>query len=291
MKKIVSILLLLLFFQTSIHSVELEDLNMPKSPANRLGVSDKPENKVEIKKITNNKDKKQSGTKKTSQTKEIGAYNKTYADISLKKIALDISDELSEEESVIYADLSTLWIAAAKNSETIQYAIFKLSNPDENKPDESTLKKIIRPVASLSSIAGTAFAGNPFLASGAMIGGGLLGAISSDDKDTNYRFTKVNDANMVLLVQKIENLQKRLLDLYIDYKTKQHVYEMAFENVQKREKIFQNMQDKSKEEIILADVYLRNSQNFMEKAKSDYLVSKNVLEQLVGANAVKELED
>ena len=61
---------------------------------------------------------------------------------------------------------------------------------------------MLKPIASFSSIAGTALSANPYMASGALIGGGLLNAFTSGDKDANYKFTKINDADMVLLVKK-----------------------------------------------------------------------------------------
>jgi hypothetical protein len=169
--------------------------------------------------------------------------------------------------------------------------MYKLSNPDEDKPDDNMLKKIVKPLASFSTIAGTAFAANPFLASGALMGGNLMGVLASDDKQLNYKFTKVTDADMVILVRKIDELQKRLLLLYVDYKTKQEIYDMALKNVEKREIICEEMQDKSKEEIILADVYYRNAQNFANKAKHDYAASRTILKQLVGERALLQIEN
>ncbi len=116
---------------------------------------------------------------------------------------------MDTESPEILSDLSILYNSAVQKSETIKYAIYKLSNPEDNKPNESAIKKrILKPIASFSSIAGTALSANPYMASGALIGGGLLNAFSTSDKEANYKFTKVNDADMVLLVKKIDELQK-----------------------------------------------------------------------------------
>ena len=45
-----------------------------------------------------------------------------------------------DEKEEILTDLSDMWVVVAGNSETLQYTIYKLSNPDENKPDESIIK-------------------------------------------------------------------------------------------------------------------------------------------------------
>lgn len=286
MKKLIPLILLALFIQNPSYSIGYDELNLERPLHNRLGIGETPENNYEIKSITENKTEKKEDVKK-----EISNYDLNYADLSLKRIAIDISDEVEEEQATILEDLSTLWVAAAQKSETLQYTIYKLSNPDAEKPTEGILRKIVRPIASFSTIAGTAFSANPFMASGALIGGNLLNALTSNTaQEINYQFSKVNDADMVLLVRKIDDLQKKLLNLYIDFKTKEKIYEMSLENLDKREKIYKSMQDKSKEELILADVYYRNAQNAATKAKNEYHASKTILEQLVGTEAVKSIQ-
>ena len=40
------------------------------------------------------------------------------------------------------SDLSLLWQGARTQSDTINFALYKLANPDADKPDKSTVKKI-----------------------------------------------------------------------------------------------------------------------------------------------------
>ena len=287
MKKIAFLLLSFILLQLSAYSIGYDELNLERPLHNRLGIGETPENNYEIKSNAQNSTQE----KKEEVKKEISTYDLNYADLSLKRIAIDISDEIEEEQSTILEDLSTLWVAAAQKSETLQYTIYKLSNPDADKPNESLIKKIVKPIASFSTIAGTTFAANPFMASGALIGGNLLSALTSNaSQEINYQFSKVNDADMVLLVRKIDDLQKKLLNLYIDFKTKERVYKMSLDNLDKREKIYKSMQNKTKEELILADVYYRNAQNAASKAKNEYYASKTILEQLVGSEAVSEIQ-
>ena len=285
MKKMIPLILLLFFIQNPGYSIGYDELNLERPIHNRLGVGETPEKNYEVKSTTENKTEKKEEVKK-----EISNYDINYADLSLKRIAIDISDEIEEDQATILEDLSTLWVGAAQKSETLQYTIYKLSNPDAEKPNDNIIKKIVKPIASFSTIAGTAFSANPFMASGALIGGNLLSALTSNTtQEINYQFSKVNDADMVLLVRKIDDLQKKLLNLYVDFKTKERVYEMSLENLDKREKIYQSMQNKSKEELILADVYYRNAQNAASKAKNEYYASKTILEQLAGVDAVKSI--
>ncbi len=216
--------------------------------------------------------------------------NASYADLSLKKLAQDVSYELDLDEAKTASDLSILWAATTERSETMKYTIYKLSNPDEDKPNQSTIKKILKPIANFSSLAGASVAGDPYMATGALIGGGLINAFMKDDKEYNYKFSKVSDADMVLLVRKIDDLQKKLLDLYTDYKTKEQLAKMTEENFKKREEIYLNSQNKSKEELVIADVYYRNAKTSAQRAKDEYLTSRAILENLVGLEALNQIE-
>ena len=281
--------ILLVLFSMAIlpsHSLMLESLNYPMPPANRLGVGQNPEAPFsEVKTVNEGK------TVMSSSGIKQAAYDSSYADLSLKRLADDVSYDLNIESADLLADLQLLWAAAAQRSETIKYTIYKLSNPDEDKPNENILKKIIKPIASFSTIAGTALSSNPYMATGALIGGGLLGAITRDDKELNYKFTKVNDADMVLLVRKIDDLQKKLLNLYIDYLTKKEIMAMTLDNLEKRREIYDKSQNAPREELIIADVYYRNAQNAAKKAESEFWASRMILENLVGTEVLAQIEN
>lgn len=282
-KKALIVLALFAFALQNASAITLNELNYPMPYANRLGVGSEPESKFsEIKPVNDSK----TVTKTKPHINDL-----TYADLSLKRLADDVSYDLNIESADLLSDLQVLWNAAAQRSETIKYTIYKLSNPEENKPNEGIIKKIIKPIASFSTIAGTALSSNPYMASGALIGGGLLNAFTKDDKEINYKFTKVNDADMVLLVRKIDDLQKRLLNLYIDYLTKKEVMAMTLDNLEKRREIYENSQHSPREEVIIADVYYRNAQNAAKKAESEFWASRTILENLVGTEVLAKIEN
>lgn len=290
-KKILPLLLLTL----SCQAITLNELTEPMPLEGRLSNTDKVESRT-IKIEQKIEQRKAELVSKQNATVEIETVaseniNSNYADLSLKRLADDISYELDEDSSKINYDLSILWNATINRSETMKYAIYKLSNPDEDKPSESSVKKILKPLANFSSIAGASVAGNPFAATGALIGGGLANAFMKDDKEVNYRFSKVSDADMVLLVRKIDTLQKKLLDLYADYKTKQQLLAMTQENYKKREEIYQLSQNKTQEELVIADVYYRNAKTNMQRAQDEYNTSRAILENLVGNEALKKIEE
>ena len=128
----------------------------PAQFSGRLGIGDSIENKKEIQAKKNKKESKIETIAKTSDTKGL-----TYADLSLKQISKDVTGEMDTESPEILSDLSILYNSAVQKSETIKYAIYKLSNPEDNKPNESAIKRILKPIASFSSIAGTALSANP----------------------------------------------------------------------------------------------------------------------------------
>ncbi|GBF22607.1 hypothetical protein tpqmel_0011 [Candidatus Gastranaerophilus sp. (ex Termes propinquus)] len=282
-KKLIFFLMLLTL---PARALTLEQLNSPAPPQARLGTGAVPE-KIII-------NAKAPEGKKTAATKKAdipeGQRELTFKDLSLRKIADDIAYDLELEQDVVLGDLALLWAAAAQNSETVKYTIYKLSNPDENKPKDSVIKKIVRPIASFSTIAGTAFANNPFVASGALIGGNLMGALTSSSDEVNYKFTKVKDADMVVLIRRIDDLQKRLMLLYMDYTTKKQVSEMAAENLKIRETAAKSTSGKSREQILIADAYFRSAQSFAGKANSEYMAARNILGQLVGTKVLEEIE-
>ena len=297
------ILFLLFITQTSL-ALTLDEVNIPRALEGRMSNTDKVESNKDIKKelktqkaqFVQDVDKTDDEVKAENDNPEIEAKTANtaganYADLSLKRLASDVAIELDMDSGKINSDLSILWAATMERSETMKYTIYKLSNPDEDKPDESTIKKIIKPLANISSLAGASLSADPFVATGALIGGGLINAFTKDDKEVNYRFSKVSDADMVLLIRKIDGLQKKLLDLYIDYKTKQQLANMTEENLKKREDIYKLSQNKSKEELVIADVYYRTAKTNAQRAQDEYLTSRAILENLVGLEALKQIEE
>ena len=191
MKKLLAVFA---FLSLNAFAIDLSDLTAPMPWVGTLSNTDKVESRtIKIEQKIEQRKAELISEKKQEEivAQEINTVNSNYADLSLKRLANDISYELDEDSAKINSDLAVLWNATLNRSETMKYAIYKLSNPDEDKPNESTMKKILKPIANFSSIAGASVAGNPFAATGALIGGGLANAFMKDDKELNYRFSKV----------------------------------------------------------------------------------------------------
>lgn len=264
-------------------SMDYEDLNSIKDPAYRVGTSDGIEKKAEFDKQT----------LETKITKEADSYNEieklTYADLSIKKISKEISQDLDMDYDDMMQDLSMLWQGAATKSDIIKFALYKLANPDKDKPDEKSVKKVLQSIASMSTLIGAGM-GNAALSGTSFIGGNVLGIMSQDDKTINYKYTKVNDADMIILVRKIDDLQQKVVNRYYEYLTARKLVEMTTKMAQQRYQNYQLSQNGEKDLILITDAYYRESLDIQMKARSDFYSKRASLEQLVGNETFKQFE-
>lgn len=287
MKKQISTLFLILLCAflnvLSTFAMEYDDLKSIKDPAYRVGSSNEVEQKSDFNKQAID----------TETAKEIDPFENieklTYADLSIKKISKEISQELDVDYDDMMQDLSLLWQGAATNSDIIKFALYKLSNPDKDKPDEKSIKKVLQSIASMSTLLGAGI-GNPVLAGGSFIGGDMLGIMSQDDKAINYKYTKVNDADMIILVRKVDDLQQKVVNKYYDYMTANKLLDMTTKMAQQRYQNYQLAQKGSKELILITDAYYRESLDVQMKARSDFYSKRAALEQLVGNETFKQFE-
>lgn len=285
MKKFIALLLFLVFIQLpSFANMQLEDMKEVKDLFYRFGTSDVPEVKIdfEIQPVVQPVVQKEVTVKDTQSL--------TYADLSIKKMSLEISKELDIDYNDMLADLSLLWQGAATRSDTIKFAIYKLSNPDKDKPDSGAVKKVLSTIAGMSTFVG-AGTGNPVLASAALIGGNTLGIMSQDTKALNYKYTQVTDADMIILVRKVEELQQRVVDMYYDYLAARELYNMTSEMVTKSHINYMAAQNLSKEIVLITDTFYREALDQQQKARGNFFEKRSRLEQLVGNDIFKEFEE
>ena len=285
--KILTVVILAQFFISPLsQAITLEEISQPLPPANRLGVGSTPENAYKV----SDADKKLSSKEASLDKNSEAVKDITYADLSLKKISKEISDDLELDSAEVLEDVKLLWIGAAQNSETIKFIIYKLSNPDEDKPNESIVKKIIQPVSTVGSLAGIGI-GNPIAAVSSIMGSSILGSMSVDDKDLNYKFSKVNDADMVVLIRKVEELQRKIMNYYFDYMAAREALMRSDELVSKRRNIFMSAQHMSDDQVIMIDAFYREALNKQSQLRSDFLSKRSALEQIVGMDVMAQFED
>ena len=282
MKKL--ILLLAILMLPKAFAIEMEDVTTLRDSAYRVGTSDEVEIKYQLKDRVND-----NIVKKEEEIIDSRAL--TYADLSIKKISKEISDNLNLKSNDMMKDLSLLWRGAAVKSDTIKFALYKLSNPDADKPDEHSVKKVLSTIASMSTLVG-AGVGNPLLASGSFLGSNLLGIASQDDKAINYKFSRVNDADMIILVRKIDALQQDIVNAYYDYMTTRKIFDMATHQTKVAYSNYQYAENGAKREILLiADAYYRTSLDFQMNARNNFYSKRASLEQLVGKETFDQFEE
>ena len=283
MIKYLWILLIFVFIQNAVYSDTLDDVTIPKNSAYRLGVTYDIEKEYKVTDLT-----KRESEKTASYEKEY-IKNSTYADTSLKELSNEISKLLTVEKEEMLEHIQILWAGAALRSETIKFALYKLSNPDADKPDETIIKKIIRPLSTVTSIAGAGL-GDPFSATAALVSGHFLNSLSFDDKDLNYKYTKVTDADMIVLITKVDNMQKKVIDLYYDYMTSYNMLLMAEDQLKKREERYNSGLFETQEQLLIADAYYRSAIDTKAKLELNFLENRAALEQIAGLEALVEFE-
>lgn len=293
MKKLITAMIITIFLtQTASFAVDYADINKPKPPAFRVGLTDTPE-KMYVEAVEDiQKVQKTHVEKEKIDENNIESYNiedVTYADLSIKKMSKEIATDLELQQNDMMEDLTLLWQGAASKSDVINFALYKLANPDENKPNEKSVKKVLTTIAGMSTLVGAGM-GNPLLASGALIGGNMLGIMTQDTKALNYKYTRVTDADMIILVRKIEDLQQKTVNLYYDYMTSREKLKLLSKMTEQRKKNYDISQDMSREVILITDAYYRNALDTQRKANADFYSKRAALEQFVGNDVFSQFE-
>ncbi len=266
-------------------AITLDDIKSPRPNAYRAGLSDDPEN--EYTEAKSSSPVHQEYVKKDAT--QFDSNDLTYADLSIKQISREIAADLELDQNDLVGDLSVLWQGAATQSDTINFAIYKLANPDENKPDEKSVKKVLSSIASMSTLVGASIP-NPAIAASSLIGSNILGIMSQDTKALNYKYTKVTDADMIILVRKIEDLQQRTVDLYYDYMTARKKLKMLEDITKERKRNYDIAQNMSRELVLITDAYYRTALDNQMHAKTDFLAKRASLEQFVGNEVFVQFE-
>lgn len=281
-KKFILILCLITFAIPALAETSLDSLKESKPHAYRVGTTDDLEIEYKIKDAVSTKNVKNTD-------KQTNLEGLTYADLSIKKISKEMSKELEMDNTEMMGNLSMLWQGAATKSDTIKFAIYKLSNPDADKPDDKSIKKVLSTIASMSTLVG-AGSGNPLLATGSFFTGSMLSIMGQDTKAMNYKYTRVNDADMIILVRKIDDLQQNIVNKYYDYMTARKVLKMTTKMVNERHNNYKLAQNGKRELIIIADAYYRDSLDMQMQARNDYFSKRAALEELVGSDVFKQFE-
>ena len=270
-------------------NLTLKDLEFPKPPAYRVGLSEVPE--TQFIQAKQEKPMLEKTFAQIGDNRESAITDMTYADLSISKLSKEIGKELEFEENDMVSDLTLLWQGAATQSDTINFALYKLANPDADKPDSKSIKKVLTTIASMSTLVGASMA-SPVFAGSSLIGGNILNIMSQDTKALNYKYTRVNDADMIILIRKIEDLQQNAVNLYYDYMSAKKQLEMTTKLVEERQRKFELAQKNNapRELVVITDAYYRTAIDKQRTAKSDFFSKRAALEQFVGNETFVQFE-
>ncbi len=271
----------ILFVSAASFASEYVDLNTLHQPAYRVGTTDTPEIKVDYEVKIN--------TTVAKEEKDINTPGITYADLSVKRMSREFAQAIDGDYDTMMTDLSILWQGAATRSDTVKYALYKLSNPDKDKPTNAAVKNVLQTIAGMSTLVG-AGTGNALLSCTSLIGGNTLGIMSQDSKALNYKYTKVGDADMIILVRKIDELQQKIVDVYYDYLTTRKIYDLTSRMVQQRYINYKAAQDAPKEVLLVTDAFYREAIDQQMKARGDFYEKRSMMEQLVGHDTFVDFE-
>ncbi len=270
------------------NAVTLDEVNAVRPPAYRFGLTSEPEQEYTEAKAKNYQPEPDKAIAPRDTTvPDVGEL--TYADLSIKQMSKEIGHDLEADQEFMVGDLSMLWQGAATQSDTINFALYKLANPEADKPDEKSVKNVLKTIASMSTLVGASM-GNPVLATGSIMSGNVLGIMSQDTKALNYKYTKVTDADMILLVRKVEDLQQKTVNLYYDYMTSRKKLDMIIKVVDERKKNYDRSQRASREIILITDAYYRTALDMQMKARSEFFAKRAALEQFVGNETFVQFE-
>ncbi|MCQ2957655.1 MAG: hypothetical protein MJ180_02000 [Candidatus Gastranaerophilales bacterium] len=222
-----------------------------------------------------------------TQEKVTTVKNNIKQDPLTKSIVNEVTTEIAEERSKMLEELSLLWVSAVQKSDTVYFAIMKLSNPNGEEVNKSGVKKILAPIISAAPLVGQAFV-NPALSAGSLIGSNLMGTMINDT--ANSRLTKVNDADLVILARSIDELQETLLLNYLAYKSALKEYELSIKITDSRKEIYDKLNAENSPHVILANTFYTEALDNQYKARQEFLMKRVVLEQMVGTDALNEME-
>ena len=210
----------------------------------------------------------------------------------LEPLNHSLHQEMQDEAEVAIPDLALLWQAAVQRSRTIRYAISKLSRQDaagESIDNDPYKKKVIQNIAQLGGVAGTLWSGSPI----GLLSGSLMSEVLREDGRGPRR---VSDADMVILAQAVERLQRQVIQQYYDYRYSQVRYQQAQAATSAMRKSMDSFYDRNESELVeLMEPLLSSLMQTIEQreaeAKRTFQRSENALALLVGPDSIEHLSE
>ena len=207
------------------------------------------------------------------------------------------SQELTEDQATDLSHLTLLWQSAVERSQSIRYAIDKLSSKDASgkavKNDNAT-KKLLNSIAQIGGTAGTLLTGSPIGLISSAVASEALSPASPNQKP-------VTDADMVILAKAVEELQSELMEAYYDFEFQREsltlsekLYQRFRVTFEQQRKALQTLSETatgaSPYFLPLLESFLTQQQQEIQLTKQAYTRTKQRLALITGTPAVETLE-
>lgn len=211
---------------------------------------------------------------------------------------VDVAHAVRDEDDTALADIALLWQTAVERSGTIRFAIEKLSRKNatgEVPKGQTFTNRMLKSLARVGGVAGTVVTGTP----AGLVGGSMVEQMLQDSPTTSA-LTHVTDADMLLLAKEVETLQSSLIDRYYSYRHNRAEWLSARASQQELDRYIALLPspkhggpqaNKWDPMVPLIESMRSTMDDTVQQAERDYEASRQSLSLLVGADALKALED
>lgn len=215
---------------------------------------------------------------------------------AMQEEAKAVGNALHDTQDEALKDIAMLWQAAVERSNSIRYAIEKLSKQDatgQPVKNDSMTKKLLQNVTRLGGVASSMMTASP----AGMIGSSMVEDLLMPGNDpTSSALNRVTDADMVILAKEVESLQSKVIELYYRYKNAEERWQLSQEAAQTLTRYYDQTQDPGDTssdnvlgETVISSLYESAKQDEAE-SKQAFASARNELGMLVGADAVQAVE-
>ena len=211
-----------------------------------------------------------------------------------------LSQELTEDQALDLNHITLLWQAAVERSQSIRYAIDKLSTKDafgKAVKNDNATKKLLNSIAQIGGTAGTLLTGSPIGLISSAIASEALSPMMPNQKS-------VTDADMVILAKAVEALQSELLEAYYEFQFQRENWQLAETLYQRFRRTFEQQRQAlqvlsqnpttstttSPYFLPLLESILTQQQQEIQLSKQAYVRTKQRLNLLTGSTVVDALE-
>lgn len=210
---------------------------------------------------------------------------------AIRRESRAISHELRDDEEVVVKDIAMLWQGAVEQSGSIRYAIEKLSRRDatgQPVENDGMLKTIAKGAVRMVGAGASMMTGTP----SGVIGGNMIeDLLLSNPIDSAY--SRVTDADMVILAKEVESLQSHVITLYYKYRHRKQQLALAQEATLALSRYYDELANRKDVNPVLLTAMtslLESAKQDEREARQAFLNVRSELAFTAGETAVTAME-